>query len=101
MTFSHTNGPWSARANGAEWVVDAGRKQRVATVNTALMGQEANARLIAAAPELYAIALIVAAMPIADTTADDVPLYGLDGVYVTHGHVRAARAAVAKVEGAA
>lgn len=50
--LSHTEGPWMARANGAQWVVDAGRKQRVASVNTALMRQEANALLIAAAPEL-------------------------------------------------
>ncbi len=50
--IGHTHGPWTARANGAQWVVDAGRKQRVASINTALMGQEANARLIAAAPDL-------------------------------------------------
>ena len=48
----HTPGPWTARANGAQWVVDAGRKQRVASI-TALMGQEANARLIAAAPDMF------------------------------------------------
>jgi hypothetical protein len=48
----HTPGPWSAQANGAQWVIDAGRKQRLASLNTAIVGQEANARLIAAAPDL-------------------------------------------------
>jgi hypothetical protein len=59
----------------------------------------ARARLIAAAPEMLPIVTAFAALPINDKTRDDVPVYGLDGVYITHGDVRKARAAIAKAKG--
>jgi hypothetical protein len=64
---------WEARAEAAE-----------ATVATLTAQVEAMRPLVAQ----------LAAMPIGPATADDVPLYGLDCVYITHGHVRAARAAL-------
>ena len=36
----------------------------------------------------------LSALPIGDRTADDVPLYGLDERYITHGDIRRARAAL-------
>lgn len=91
--INHTPGPWSARANGAQWVVDAGREQRVASVNTALMGQEANARLIAAAPELLA-----ALRPFADIGVSENPDYQ-PMIRMDREAILAARAAIAKAEG--
>jgi hypothetical protein len=34
----------------------------------------------------------LAALPIGDATPDVVPLYGLDGFYITHGDIRRAKA---------
>jgi hypothetical protein len=42
---------------------------------------------------------LVARLPISAEPADDVPLFGLDGHYITHGDVRAARAALAELKG--
>lgn len=100
----HTPGPWRLRISSQEPEVMAG-DFHVATCHLyagkASCGEpsEANARLIAAAPDLYPVAKALAAMPIPDTTSDDTPLFGLDGVYITHGMIRAARRAVAKAEG--
>ncbi len=61
--------------------------------------REANARLIAAAPEMLPIVAALAALPIGNDARDDVPVYGLNGVYITHGDVRKARAAIARAKG--
>lgn len=63
--------------------------------------RDANAHLISSAPDMAPLVEVLASLPIGPVTADDVPLYGLDGVYITHGHVRAARAALAKARGQA
>lgn len=59
----------------------------------------ANADLTSAAPEMYPIVALVASFPIQDGAPDDVPVFGLDGVYITHGDVRKARAALRKARG--
>ncbi|MFN7882944.1 MAG: hypothetical protein ACK5PF_08010 [bacterium] len=85
----HTPGPWSAQTNGAQWVVHAGRKQRVASVHTGLVGQEANARLIAAAPDLLAAGRLL--LRACDEGDADMAMDGYDLL----------RAAIAKAEGGA
>lgn len=104
---SHTPGPWIATPeDNGEWGIYSAN-WGIATV-AACAGMEApngrsdaNARLIAAAPTMAPLVEVLASLPIGPNTADDVPLYGLDGVYITHGHVRAARAALAKARGEA
>lgn len=107
MTSKHTPGPWKV-FNGTDVYPDDDDTEGMRYIadcapvydDLSFEQRRANARLIAAAPDLLAVARIIAAMPITETAADDVPLYGLDGVYLTHGHIRAARAAIAKAEGA-
>lgn len=60
---------------------------------------EANAHLIAAAPEMYPFTKMIASLLIRDRLPDDVPVIGVDGVFITQGDVREARRVVAKVEG--
>jgi hypothetical protein len=114
----HTPGPWwtDAKYSGAEMgcaIIAArtdcgplpGNPSRgmvafaSAVLNTEARRCEANARLIAAAPELLPLAQLLASLPIQGDAADDVPVFGLDGVYITHGDIRAARVAIAKAEG--
>lgn len=101
-----TPGPWIVFTSEDEWGCDT----FVGTLTDTLFDvrpwkapawQEANAHLIAAAPDMAPLVEVLASLPIGPNTADDVPLYGLDGVYITHGHVRAARAALAKARGEA
>ena len=54
---THTPGPWVAKAGLAKWNVATTTKPRsvnICSINTDRVEQEANARLIAAAPELLA-----------------------------------------------
>ena len=98
MTAQHTPGPWAKFIN----VVEDARGFIVADLSSCVHDEDqifANAHLIAAAPDMEPLVALLASMPIGPATADDVPLYGLDGVYITHGHVRAARAAIAKARG--
>jgi hypothetical protein len=57
--------------------------------------------VFAAAPDLLPLVELIASLPIGQNTPDDVPLYGLDGIYITHGDVRKARASITKATGAA
>lgn len=62
MTTKHTPGPWIAKAGPNRWNVTTATGPRtfnVAAINTDRAEQEANARLIAAAPDMLA-ALIAA-----------------------------------------
>ena len=51
-------------------------------------------RLRAERDALREAVALVAALPVSGDPADDVPVFGLDGVYITHGDVRRARAAL-------
>ena len=65
---------------------------------------EANARLIASAPELLPIVELIAGIelpPVAEGWPDDRPLIGYRETVITVGHVRAARAAISKATGGA
>lgn len=110
---AHTPGPWAVDATKV-WkedgtsAIDAKGWRALARVVVQMEDEDglneegvANARLIAAAPDLLPLAETVAALPIKDDVADDVPLLGLDGAYITHGDVRRARAAIAKARGQA
>ncbi len=106
MESKHTPGPWEL-----DGIAIAGSDHRMGDV--CLMGDparyagdvpsmcdnwEANARLIAAAPELLPFVELIASIPI-EPVVDDVPVFGLNGVYITHGTIRLARAAIAKATG--
>ena len=57
MTAKHTPGPWQARAGIGRWNVTttaAPRTFNICSINTDRLEQDANARLIAAAPETAA-----------------------------------------------
>lgn len=105
MSGNWTNGPW--RADGEPWnrIVWSGAGNRVCFMahSNGLNddGDIATSNLIAAAPEMVPLVEAMASLPIGPNTADDVPLYGLDGVYITHGHVREARTVLAKARGEA
>ncbi len=54
--MTHTPGPWTARKEGGTWYVEVGRDQDYFDICELFGGgikMEANAYLIAAAPELY------------------------------------------------
>ncbi len=100
--MKHSPGPWR---NDKYHILDDANNT-VALIGWYVDGTEddvlesdANASLIAAAPEMLPIVAAFAALPINDKTRDDVPVYGLDGGYITHGDVRKARAAIAKAKG--
>jgi hypothetical protein len=86
----HTPGPWAAIGGG--WIVNH-KDERVASVNTDLIGDTANARLIAAAPEMYRALQDAEArlLTLANIAAVGTPM---------HSHVlKQVRAAIAKAEG--
>ena len=59
MNAKHTQGPWIAKAGTGRWNVTTSDKPRtfnICSINTDRVEQEANAKLIAAAPELLDIA---------------------------------------------
>lgn len=57
-----------------------------------------DAPLISAAPEMLLITRLVARLPIThDNHADDTPVFGIDGHYITVGDVRHARATLQKI----
>jgi hypothetical protein len=112
----HTPGPWrigqfGLTNDGESFILSDHADMSICTVTcqtpfkrgkgwrTECETREANARLIAAAPEMLPIVAALAALPIGNNARDDVPVYGLNGVYITHGDVRKARAAIAKAEG--
>lgn len=104
MDTKWTSGPWligEDQCVDETWsIVTTTGGSVVANVNDR-HNRLANAHLIATAPDMAPLVEVLASLPIGPNTADDVPLYGLDGVYITHGHVRAARAALAKARGEA
>lgn len=51
---AHTQGPWNAKAGNASWGVHNADGMRIASMNTIFTNQEANAALIASAPDLLA-----------------------------------------------
>ncbi len=68
--MTHTAGPWSAWGTGRNWMIRDGAGNIAQTLPTPEFGQEAaNARLIAAAPELLAAAKQV----LADLSGEEVP----------------------------
>lgn len=95
-----TPGTWYVRqpyGHGRRPVVGAPGVKSVCVVNNRV-----DAHLISAAKEMSFITHLVARLPILDETAgDDVPLFGIDGHYITVGDVRAARRALKKAEGEA
>lgn len=118
MTGKHTPGPWVVFLDdsGGEWTgwplsIDATSitdKTVVRTggqwpykwdAKTSQAEAVANAHLIAASPDLLELVELIAAIPVSDDMADDVPIFGLNGVYITCGNVRTARAAIAKARG--
>lgn len=104
----HTPGPWTsthdADVQQPTFHIGTPLEPDVARVNDCIEQAEANARLIAAAPELLAFAQMVA--DDYKTASDDL----LDGVIAGHftvrgisprmaRHIKAARAAIAKATG--
>lgn len=89
----HTPGPWIARQRGADWVVEP-KDGRLFNVGDALYHpeNEANARLIAAAPEMLEMLRDALLYIEACEERDIVPSSRGDGY-------RQARAAIAKAEG--
>lgn len=60
MTSKHTPGPWSVRNDHGDTVVVSAERPFIATVHQGFHATtEANARLIAAAPDLYAVVAAV------------------------------------------
>lgn len=98
MSAKHTPGPWFAtQDNGPSWTIRLDKRATVASISGASLhigNTEANARLIAAAPDLLAFAAeyVAEIEEQAVASGDDVscfsPLYNV------------ARAAIAKAEGA-
>ena len=86
MQTKHTPGPWvtSSLPNGTEWTVSADDGDMLADL-TGCPNEKANARLIAAAPDLLALVLDALDDP-------DVDILGSEWV-------RDARAAIAKATG--
>lgn len=112
----HTPGPWIgsykySRDFGDGTVTTADNKHTIACVFGPNWGEyrdaedggeaefEANARLIAAAPEMKPIVSAVANLFVAPDLGDDTPIFGTNGNYITAGDVRRARAAILKAEG--
>lgn len=102
MTTKHTPGPWRLRPliDNTLAVYGSGEYDIVFPKRGGPM--DADARLIAAAPDL-----LKALKPIADIPEvfwrnypDDRPIMGWDNHKITAGHVRAARAAIAKATNA-
>ena len=127
MTQTRTPGPWVLEQN-EKWPFEMNIHPNIATISRYAYGtsdkcladvraaksfphsqrdtvaslvaeQEANACLIAAAPDMLPITQLVASLPIHDHLPDDVPVTGVDGFYITQGDVRAARATIAKATG--
>lgn len=100
----HTPGPWISTDSRAV-ITDWPKVGFLTTVADCRIGggtrdeQEANARLIAAAPDMYFFTKLVAAIPILDPNAPgSAPIFGVNGQYITVEDVRAARATLEKVE---
>jgi len=91
-----TPGSWYVRAPYGHCkrpVVGAPGCRSVCTVN-----KIEDARLISASKEMLFITKLVAELPITNESArDDIPLFGVNGKYITVGDVRAARAALQKI----
>ena len=88
MTTTHTPGPWATYINGGKdgWIANAEGDLIACAVRDDTMA--ANARLIAAAPDLLAVAEML------DRIAGQVPFTG-----PFHDAIVAARAAIAKAKG--
>lgn len=91
-----TPGPWISY-DGIVRIVDGSLVSLV--YSNGVGSLNANAHLIAAAPDLAVIAELVALLPIRDHLPDDVPVTGVDGAYITQGDVLRARAAMSKARG--
>lgn len=99
MSEKWTKGPWSywsPETDNGKWQIDCDGgpmlpRRKIATVHTREMGSEANARLIAAAPDLYeALSKLLA--------RHDRP-HGFDDAEWYRDVVEPARAAIAKARG--
>lgn len=120
MTAKHTPGPWVVcvqEGDDVAYTVFAKSQLRdgriapedwdncIASAGLNHQEVEQNARLIAAAPELYEALEIFAAIPLEDfgwdDRSDDRPISGFNKLTLTVGHVRAARRALAKARGEA
>lgn len=112
MTAKHTPGPWvmaSAQSSVVGWPVTSSTGRVICNINyvhhsvndPAVPGDrafnaesKANARLIAAAPDMLPIVRAVAAIWLADEVEDGAHVIGS----LTAGDVRRARAALSKAE---
>jgi len=114
MSTKHTPGPWIYLYDGSGdfsvYGVDGAEVGTAWSKDAHFMGNgeasyrnEANARLIAAAPELLEALEVLARLDIADLGGrpDDYPVYGRNNSLISCGDVRKVRAAIAKAKGEA
>lgn len=87
MTHGHTKGPWYLDIGARDAAIHAGGT--IAMIDDTMTGWQANARLIAAAPDLLA-----ALAPLVDAAPKDGGMIRLDG-----DELARARAAIAKAKG--
>ena len=107
--MTHTRGPWTARKEGGTWYVEVSRDQDYFDICELFGGgikMEANARLIAAAPDLLealkdSIAVLEYVEEWAITTFADTPAQRLKLSYYKNyrNAIDNAKQALAKVEG--
>jgi len=99
MTAKHTPGPWIAHycpEDGGEYSIHASNGIHVALSIGGTKSEAANARLIAAAPEL-----LEALQEAENALADYIPTIERTGASLNYGHsvLKKARAAIAKATG--
>lgn len=106
LIMAHTPGPWEVVLGVSTHVRDCSNGDTVATMSDRYGGQwldysvvKANARLIAAAPEMMEALEAFAQAEKTHPWPDDKILIGYDGWSLTVGMVRAARAALVKAKG--
>jgi len=92
----HTLGPWEVDAQNKDAITILNNQAIVAVTNTRFRNYEANARLIAAAPELLEALRPLAYL--ADILQDGHVL-NFQGAYITAEQAQAARAAIAAATG--
>ena len=100
----YTPGPWTARKEGGTWYVEVGRDQDYFDICELFGGgikMEANARLIAAAPEmLEALKVILGSKDeMVQWLIDNHGAKGIAGLPVAALHTYIAHYAIARVEG--
>lgn len=94
---AHTPGPWRVDAACGGLAIESERHGNIGLVNLA-RASKADARLIAAAPELIEALRPFSALLAEhhDDLPDNRPIFGINGAVITAGDLRRARAAIAK-----